>query len=452
MRAIRRADLEAIQLYCTIDDKDINACDAEGFTPLMAAAKLGNARAVQHLLDAGADVHTIDAQGWMASDYLKQKKIYPFGRRDHADVPCVILAELMARKGRKDCKMGPQWYKEALKNVRGYLAHCRLVSPPKPFLLEFQEIIDLMEFFIFTYGESALKHMLKDHSVAIINSEKGGQAPLMAAINHMLPFKRVPKGEVNMRGIPNIVRVLLKARAHTEIREKNDMTPLLCAARNNHASIVASLLEAGADKNAQDSEGYTPLMKAVEAYVKQMDVLQMLLNAKCDIEKRNLAGKTALKVAVESRRIEAIQLLIEQRADVNAADKQGTTPLMESAVCDDLPITNLLIAAKCDLAAKDHQGNTALHRAARASTSEKSVAMIQRLLKAKACPAARNHEGHTALMEAAFTGNPGVALKFIAQSSFKVEQTDAKRAAQIAIKNSFSRFAHCLTEAGVTLK
>ena len=40
------------------------------------------------------------------------------------------------------------------------------------------------------------------------------------------------------------------------------MTPLMCAAQSNRAGIVKLLLEAGADKDAQDDDGETALRRA----------------------------------------------------------------------------------------------------------------------------------------------------------------------------------------------
>lgn len=57
LAAVRCANFELITFLCAENHTDINMCEMDGRTPLMAAVEMNNAPLVDHLLDLGAVVH-----------------------------------------------------------------------------------------------------------------------------------------------------------------------------------------------------------------------------------------------------------------------------------------------------------------------------------------------------------------------------------------------------------
>lgn len=55
-------------------DRNIEARDKKGYTPLHMAARWGNAETIYILLDAGADANTKNSLGKTPLDYVKQNK------------------------------------------------------------------------------------------------------------------------------------------------------------------------------------------------------------------------------------------------------------------------------------------------------------------------------------------------------------------------------------------
>jgi ankyrin repeat protein len=140
---------------------------------------------------------------------------------------------------------------------------------------------------------------------------------------------------------------------------------LVTAIRNADEQLIRKLLDNGADVNARDAEGNTPLILA-----------SFYASPEC------------------------IELLIDQGADVNAANKAGATALIRAAT--DYEKTHLLVAAGANVRVRTALGNTPLILAARRPSNSRTVLL---LLERGADAAERNDAGIGAVLAGAASGD-----------------------------------------------
>ena len=246
------------------------------------------------------------------------------------------------------------------------------------------------------------------------------------------------------RGLPDMVRLLLKAGAdpHTKdrlhrtvlmfaaasgnadvlnqlvpagmvnARSQRGTTALMAAAAAGNPDLVRALLQAGARVNDRDSHGTTALLagsigeldsfwdgammgephpEVPDEVVHRDAVVRLLLEAGADSNDRNEDGETAL-FSLED---DAVRELIAHKIDLNVRNKYGQTPLIETVSAD---IAKLLVEAGADVNARDSKGRTALMEAANNNYFEKiRVLTTSRKLQING----RDRHGMTALMIAA---------------------------------------------------
>ena len=152
-----------------------------------------------------------------------------------------------------------------------------------------------------------------------------------------------------------------------ERRQDTPMAPALAAAiRDADAQAVGKLIEAGADVNARDAEGNTPLILA-----------SFYAGPRC------------------------VELLLEKGADPNAANRSGVTALIRAAT--DYEKTRLLIDAGAKVGVRTADlGNTPLILAARRAGNSRTVRL---LLERGAGAAERDEAGISPIMAGAASGD-----------------------------------------------
>lgn len=155
-----------------------------------------------------------------------------------------------------------------------------------------------------------------------------------------------------------------KTKSQSE-RKTQRVSSLFLAVKNNHQEMVESLLSHGADIEALNSSGSTPLM--VAAAYGHLDIVKLLLSKGAKTDKRNEYGNTALLRAAERGRVNVVRYLIDENfCDLNEEnDKNKYTALARATEGNYIEVVKLLLRRKnLDVNKKTLYGNAALHLAA----------------------------------------------------------------------------------------
>ena len=140
---------------------------------------------------------------------------------------------------------------------------------------------------------------------------------------------------------------------------RDDLTPLLAAARNADHQTAMALVREGADVDAVEGDGTSALHWA--AHFGDAELLRALLAAGADATAANRYGMTPLQIAAVGPDVAVIDALLAAGADVNAVLPQGETVLMTAARTGSADVLRALLARGADIEARDRfHGESAL--------------------------------------------------------------------------------------------
>ena len=332
---------------------DPNTTDALGLPPLHLAVENGDRETVVRLLGAGADVDRLDHAGETA--------LFAAARLGDTDIAKILIERGAAVDFRERAFAQTPLHLAARS---GSLATARLLIEHGA-RIEAQTLAGEIPRFRLP-GENA-----GSKGVGIIRGgwpERGVRPPVPGAMTPLLYATRT--GDLEM------VRLLVDAGADIERGDANGIRPLLDSILNasvassgrasEHVEIARFLVGLGAQVNAADWYGETPLWAAV------------------DLRNLDVTGPTQDNGIDRAEALALIRLLLERGADPNARTREylpernfitrlgslswvdftGQTPFLRAALAGDTPVMQLLVDHGADPNIATDGGTTPLMAAA----------------------------------------------------------------------------------------
>lgn len=208
----------------------------------------------------------------------------------------------------------------------------------------------------------------------------------------------------------NVLRYLIeKQKVSPDIRDKNNMTPLHCAAGSGNLSAVEYLIASGANINARESSGLIPIHFA--AYQGHTHIVKFFIE-KYSIDKdvQGVRNRTSLHLAAFNGKLDTVTYLIAQKADLYALDLDGVMPIHLAAINGHTHVLKHLISKS--LVNKNigsQEGKTPLHYAAQNG----HLQAVKFLIQQKANINARDIHGTLPIHIAAINGHIDILTFFI---------------------------------------
>jgi ankyrin repeat protein len=199
---------------------------------------------------------------------------------------------------------------------------------------------------------------------------------------------------------------------------KNGATALHFAAQGGHLMTVARLVELGADINARDNRGETPMfMAAMENFD---HIVKYLLSKGADANLgTSFDAVTPLMIAVGRGHSAVVEELLLEHADFKLKDRRGWSALMFAIAADQFDLVKILLEKKSDLNIIDKRGWSPLMLAA----ENLETKTLEEILKYNPNIEIKNELGLTALLVAAQNGHPR-GIRVLLKSGANVHAVD----------------------------
>ncbi|WP_298714321.1 ankyrin repeat domain-containing protein [Chitinophaga sp.] len=169
------------------------------------------------------------------------------------------------------------------------------------------------------------------------------------------------------KGDTTAIREALRAGAQIEARDAEGRTPLMTAVYKHQSQAAQVLIDEGANVNAQDKILNSPFLYAGAEGM--TGIVRMCMKAGADYTVYNRYGGSALIPACERGHVETVIALLEDKKfPIDHINRLGWTGLLEAVILGNggenhIRIVQLLINAGADLNIADKDGVTTLQHA-----------------------------------------------------------------------------------------
>lgn len=238
--------------------------------------------------------------------------------------------------------------------------------------------------------------------------------------------------------IDKVSSILSKSPDSCNQKDEFGRTPLQIAVRYGRIAMVKLFISRGADLNAKDGSGITPLSYTSLPYSRELsahkEISEILISHGARLDMTDDNGFTPLHWAASGGRIGVTEVLISHGADINARDDSGNTPLHLAALRNSVmeypaehsKVVQLLLQKGADINVKNGGGETPLHDAVMGILKDEYTLTIEPIVLKGADINAKNNKGETPLHKALNHHDYLNVVKFLISKGANVNARDMK--------------------------
>ena len=246
-------------------------------------------------------------------------------------------------------------------------------------------------------GDTAAMRVEFEKGASLDCVDQNGRTPLHTAANSPVAYASM---------------FLLRHGAFVDSRDPQGTTPLMCAAVRHSVANIYMLQRYGADFRAVDTSGQTALHWAVSVMAdatqhtpqQRVETIKALVDLGADRNAVDHLGDTPLMSACSRKDAEAVRSLLAAGVDPNFVTPEGKVALGRAMSAQSLDVVRELIWKSVDVNQVLVSGTLPLHDAVRANNED----MIKLLLNAGADPNLTSPAGYSAVNVAEFDSNTAV--------------------------------------------
>lgn len=211
--------------------------------------------------------------------------------------------------------------------LRWGVALCIVVSMVSPLFADADQAKQKLAELQLQYDEATFLWVVKEGRADVVRLFlEGGMGPNLSDAGSGFTVLMLA---CNM-GHAEVADALITAGADVNARDNNGTTALLTAAAMGHTATVQTLMKYRPDANVTEPEQqYTPLHLVIRAAQPgYLDAVKALVSGGANLDAKDSKGATPLLLAASRcDNTPIIAFLVQSKADVNAKDAYGSSPL-----------------------------------------------------------------------------------------------------------------------------
>uniref|UniRef100_A0A1Y1NLE7 Uncharacterized protein n=1 Tax=Photinus pyralis TaxID=7054 RepID=A0A1Y1NLE7_PHOPY len=332
--AVRNGNLEIVDMLLD-RHAEINAKNVDGTTPLHIAVENGHENLVKLLLERGADVNIEDRYG--------RSVLYVAAANKH----CIIVRRILE-----------------------FCPDVRSKSNRTALHVAVRERCCLIVEYLLEYGFYIERENVNDYELLDAAVTEG----YLGIVEQLLKYGAdvdTPLHKATKNKVEGAVNLLVNYGADVNYKDMHGRTAIFYAARNTDLNIFYLLLP-NSDTSIIDKDGQSLLhftaLETDELSTDAVDnargaIAKMVLSQGANVNAQNRCGNTPLHIAVQSEFVQVIEALLEHNADVDCSNQWNKSPLHLSAKQGNKVITEMLLNKGANVNARERNGLTPLYKA-----------------------------------------------------------------------------------------